>query len=148
MNEKLPLHAELDRPKGILLALRRVVKISNNGKKLYINKDRLFGCVWGRIAWAFLTGDIIKPAVKLPEQKSESLDAMIKKQLKFALQQTSGNRRRTAEMLGISTRTLYRYLVKYKLHSIKKGKFEWHAKWKQNQSVKSRSTRRTYPTTR
>ncbi len=49
------------------------------------------------------------------EIESMSLDEMEKEQIKYALEQHGGNRRLTAEALGISERTLYRKLKQYGL---------------------------------
>jgi len=43
------------------------------------------------------------------------LDNVIKKTLIRSLEQTQGNRRRAAELLGVSRSTLYRMLARYEL---------------------------------
>jgi DNA-binding NtrC family response regulator len=43
------------------------------------------------------------------------LDNVIKKTLVRSLEQTQGNRRRAADLLGVSRSTLYRMLARYEL---------------------------------
>ena len=51
----------------------------------------------------------------LPDKSPLLLDDVIKKTLVRSLQQSGGNRRRAADMLGVSRSTLYRMLARYEL---------------------------------
>ena len=51
----------------------------------------------------------------LPEKSPLLLDDVIKKTLVRSLQQSGGNRRRAADLLGVSRSTLYRMLARYEL---------------------------------
>jgi transcriptional regulator of acetoin/glycerol metabolism len=51
----------------------------------------------------------------LPEKSPLLLDDVIKKTLMRSLQQSGGNRRRAADLLGVSRSTLYRMLARYEL---------------------------------
>jgi transcriptional regulator of acetoin/glycerol metabolism len=51
----------------------------------------------------------------LPEKSPLLLDDVIKKTLQRSLQQSGGNRRRAADLLGVSRSTLYRMLTRYEL---------------------------------
>jgi transcriptional regulator of acetoin/glycerol metabolism len=51
----------------------------------------------------------------LPDKSPLLLDDVIKKTLQRSLQQSGGNRRRAADLLGVSRSTLYRMLARYEL---------------------------------
>ena len=51
----------------------------------------------------------------LPDKSPLLLDDVIKKTLMRSLQQSGGNRRRAADLLGVSRSTLYRMLARYEL---------------------------------
>ena len=51
----------------------------------------------------------------LPDKSPLLLDNVIKKTLLRSLQQSGGNRRRAADLLGVSRSTLYRMLARYEL---------------------------------
>ncbi len=51
----------------------------------------------------------------LPDKSPLLLDDVIKKTLQRSLQQSGGNRRRAADLLGVSRSTLYRMLTRYEL---------------------------------
>jgi transcriptional regulator of acetoin/glycerol metabolism len=51
-----------------------------------------------------------------PSEDSELLlDDLIKRTLVKSLEQTQGNRRRAADLMGVSRSTLYRMLARYRL---------------------------------
>jgi len=56
-----------------------------------------------------------EPPANLPQQADLDLSAMEKKAIETALRRTQGNRRESADLLGISERTLYRKIDEYGL---------------------------------
>jgi transcriptional regulator with GAF, ATPase, and Fis domain len=57
-----------------------------------------------------------------PEQSPLLLDEVIKKTLVRSLEETEGNRRRAADLLGVSRSTLYRMLARYGLGGAETGR--------------------------
>ncbi|MEA1927237.1 MAG: sigma-54 dependent transcriptional regulator [Candidatus Auribacterota bacterium] len=61
------------------------------------------------------------PNLVLPGEESLNIKTMEKELIRGALERASGNKKRAAELLGISRRTLYRKLEEYGLTRLKSG---------------------------
>ena len=59
--------------------------------------------------------DLPEEIQALKEPPKDSLEETIKEQVKYVLRKTKGNKTKAAELLGISTKTLYNYLKKYRI---------------------------------
>jgi DNA-binding NtrC family response regulator len=66
--------------------------------------------------------NMIPPPSPSEPQSPLLLDEVIKKTLMRSLEETEGNRRRAADLLGVSRSTLYRMLARYKLGDAETGR--------------------------
>jgi len=65
---------------------------------------------------------VIPPPPNNPDSGPLLLDEVIKRRLVRSLEETEGNRRRAADLLGISCSTLYRMLARYSLAEEETGR--------------------------
>lgn len=109
------LRSRLSRCSFQLQALQNVSNCCACGDTIIISKKKLLKEVWGGTAWDLLTG-------KLPQNKTNALSKIPKilsrvesrrERINQALTATNCNRENAAKLLGVSERTMYRWLKNY-----------------------------------
>lgn len=106
------LRMRLSRCSYQLQALKNTSTCCECGDTIIISKKKLYKETWGKTAWDLLTG-------KLPQNKTNTLSKIPsvlskvesrRERVNIALGAANGNRERAAKLLGVGTRTLYRWL--------------------------------------